>query len=117
MEADAILIGTPEFHGSISGVLKTALDLLSKTEFRNKIVGIIGVAGGQLGAIDSLNCLRTICTSLHAWVLPQQVSISESNKVFDESGNILNISIKDRLLEIGRNLVKVVQSEKCTSFF
>lgn len=110
--ADGIILGTPEYHGCLSGVLKTALDLMSNNEFDGKMVGLVGVAGGQLGAVDSLNSLRAICRSLHAWALPDQVSISESYKVFDENGNIRNQNIENRLLGIGRQLVEIISKNK-----
>ena len=47
--AHGILLGTPEYHGSFSGVLKNALDLMWFEEFENKVVGLIGVSGRQDG--------------------------------------------------------------------
>ncbi len=47
-ESHALIIGTPEYHGSLSGALKNMLDLMSAEEFEGKIVGLVGVAGGHL---------------------------------------------------------------------
>ncbi len=55
--ADGVILGTPEYHGSFSGVLKNAIDLMGFEEFEGKMIGLIGVSGGQMGAFDALNSL------------------------------------------------------------
>ena len=104
-ESNGIILGTPEYHGSLSGALKNMLDLMSTDEFEGKIVGIVGVAGGHIGAINSLNTLRTIGRNMHCWVLPQEVSIADSSRVINEDG-ITDPAIENRLLDIGRQVVK-----------
>ncbi|HWQ15019.1 MAG TPA: NAD(P)H-dependent oxidoreductase [Roseiflexaceae bacterium] len=104
--ADGIILGTPEYHGSVSGVLKNALDLMGFEEFEGKMIGLVGVSGGALGATEALNTLRTIGRSLHAWVLPQQVSVPEVWKVFDASGAMSSRALEGRLLELGRQVAR-----------
>ncbi len=105
-ESNALIIGTPEYHGSLSGALKNMLDLMGAEEFEGKIVGLVGVAGGHVGAINSLNTMRTIGRNLHCWVLPQEVSVADSMKVFNEDGTVNDPAIEERLLNIGRQVVK-----------
>lgn len=105
-ESEGIILGTPEYHGSLSGALKNMLDLMSTDEFEGKIVGLVGVAGGHIGAINSLNTMRTIGRNLHCWVLPQDVSIAESAKMFNEDGTVTEPAIEQRLLNLGRQAVK-----------
>ncbi len=111
-QAHGIILGTPEYHGSLSGVLKNALDLMSYKEFEGKMIGLVGVAGGAFGASNALNTMCTIARNLQAWVLPQQVSIPESHKAFDQQGNIQNKNIENRLLDMGRQIVKFVSTLK-----
>ncbi len=99
--AQGIILATPEYHGGLSGVLKNALDLMRFDEFEGKMIGLIGVSGGRLGAVNALNSLRTIGRTLHAWVLPQQVSIPEAWRCFDEQGNITDEELAQRLAEVG----------------
>ncbi len=105
-EAQGIILGTPEYHGSLSGVLKNALDLMSFNEIEGKMMGLVGVSGGNLGAINALNSLRNIGRSLHAWVLPQQVSVPEAANYFDSRGNLVDEELKDRLQEVGRLIAR-----------
>jgi len=52
--AKGIILGTPEYHGSFSGVLKNALDLMGFDEFEGKMLGLVGVSGGKMGAFTGL---------------------------------------------------------------
>ena len=51
--AQGIILGTPEYHGGYSGVLKNALDLMGFDEFEGKVLGLVGVSGGAMGAFGA----------------------------------------------------------------
>jgi NAD(P)H-dependent FMN reductase len=106
-QAQGIILGTPEYHSSLSGVLKNALDLMGFEEFEGKMIGLVGVSGGQMGAINALNSLRTISRSLHAWIIPEQVSIPQAWKMFDDAtGQVKDPDLENRLKEIGRQVTR-----------
>lgn len=105
----AIILGTPQYHGSYSGGLKNALALLDGNELKGKIVGLISVAGGSLSGIDALNGLRAVCRSLHAWAIRQQVAIPEAWKAFDAMGGVQNALLENRLQEVGHQVVQDAQ--------
>jgi len=111
--AHGILIGTPEYHGSFSGVVKNALDLMGFDEFEGKMIGLVGVSAGRMGAFDALNSLRNVGRALHAWVVPEQVSIPEAWKVFDEAGAIHDAQIEQRLLQVGRRVAEFARLHEC----
>jgi len=104
--AQGIILGTPEYHGSFSGVLKNALDLMGFDEFEGKMWGLVGVAGGSMGALNALNSLRTVGRALHAWVVPEQVSIAQAWKVFDENGHLTDENMRQRLMDVGRQVAR-----------
>lgn len=109
-QSHGVVLGTPEYHSSISGVLKNFLDFMRFEEFEGKMVGLVGVSGGNLGATNALNSLRTIGRCLHAWVLPQQVSVPQVHKQFDKQGQFLDEAIEKRLFEIGGQVAKLANS-------
>jgi len=111
--ADGIILGSPEIHGSISGVLKNALDLASSDEFEGKMVGLVGVAGGRMGATESLSHLRTIGRSLRAWVIPTQASVGGSEQAFDSHGVPIDPKVGDRLRLVGRQVAHFARLHKC----
>ncbi|MEO8872090.1 MAG: NADPH-dependent FMN reductase [Candidatus Kapaibacterium sp.] len=104
-EAQGIILGTPEYHNSLTGALKNALDLCSRTELEHKMVGVIGVAGGSMGATNSVNHLRTIMRSVGAWVVPHQVSIGHAGRVFYGPDG-LDPEYKTRLEKLGADVTK-----------
>jgi NAD(P)H-dependent FMN reductase len=103
-EADAVLLGTPTYHGSYSGVLKNALDHCGFDEFENTTVGLLAVSGGSF-PITALDHLRLVCRALDAWVLPHQAAVPQSHSAFDENG-FEDDDIADRVHTLGQRAVE-----------
>jgi FMN reductase len=114
-QADGIILGTPEYHGSFSGVLKNALDLMGFEEFEGKMIGLVGVSGGVMGAFEGINSLRNIGRALHAWVVPEQAAIPEAWKVFDADGTVKDPRLENRLKEVGRQVARFARLHKCAA--
>lgn len=95
--ADACLIVTPEYNHSVPGVLKNAIDWLSRGEkvIVGKPVLIIGASTGFLGTVRCQIHLRQILASpgLAAKVLPgNEVFIGMVHEKLDERGNLIDVS-------------------------
>jgi chromate reductase len=88
--ADALFIATPEYNGSIPGVLKNAIDWASArhrgSALRNKTVAIAGATTGAYGAIWAQQDLRRILGIAGARVINGEVPLAHAQNVFDESG-------------------------------
>ncbi len=112
-QAEGVILGTPEYHGSFSGVLKNALDLMGFDEFEGKMIGLVGVSGGRMGAFDAMNSLRNVGRALHAWVIPEQASVPEAWKVFTDDGKIGDPQLEERLKEVGRQVARFARLHKC----
>ncbi|AFK20556.2 NADPH-dependent oxidoreductase [Haloferax mediterranei ATCC 33500] len=102
-EADAVILGTPVYHGSYSGVLKNALDHCGFDEFGDKTVGLLAVAGGSF-PVTALEHLRSVCRALNAWVLPHQAAIPSVSSAF-EDGVIVDDDLRERVERLGRDAV------------
>ncbi|WP_340011578.1 NADPH-dependent FMN reductase [Paenibacillus sp. FSL H7-0690] len=74
LAADAVILVTPEYHGSVSGVLKNAIDHLGQAHFNGKVVLSTSSAGGAVG-ISSLLQLQAIVRNLHGINTPDWISI------------------------------------------
>lgn len=107
-EADGFIFGSPEYHGSISGVMKNALDFIEGRDLKGKIVALVATAGGAMGATNTLNTMSTICRQLHAWVLPSLPSVGQSYLAFHPDGTLKDEKLQQRLEQHGRNLAKTL---------
>ncbi len=105
-QAQGMIWATPEYHGSVSGVLKNFLDLMGFDEIEGKMVGLVAVSAGAAGGFSALSSLRNIGRALHAWVVPEQATISEVDKVFDPTGLPRDPKSEKRLKEVGRQVAK-----------
>ncbi|WP_255149685.1 NADPH-dependent FMN reductase [Halorarius halobius] len=102
--ADAVVLGTPNYHGSYSGVLKNALDYLGRDEFEGTTVGLLEVAGGSYPT-PPLEHLRQVCRTLNAWTLPHQVAIPNSSSA-TEGGRLTDRALVSRIEELGEMCVE-----------
>lgn len=103
-QADGLILVTPEYHGSISGVLKNALDLMSFDELSGKVVGVMSVLGGQPNS-NALNDMRLILRWVHAWVIPEQIAIGQAWQAFSEDGKLLDEKLSKRFDTFAQSLV------------
>ncbi|TJY40693.1 NAD(P)H-dependent oxidoreductase [Cohnella pontilimi] len=85
LEADAVILSTPEYHGGMSGVLKNALDHLGQDHFSGKVVLSMSSAGGAVG-VSSLQQMQAIVRNLHGINCPDWISIGGSQRRSFESG-------------------------------
>lgn len=105
-EADAIVLSTPEYHGSVSGVLKNALDYLGGAHFEGKMVLSISSAGGAVG-VSSLQQMQVIVRNVHGINCPEWISIGGDLRRFDEEGVPLNPSLRSRVENVLNSFVKL----------
>jgi chromate reductase, NAD(P)H dehydrogenase (quinone) len=112
-DADALLFVTPEYNGSIPGVLKNAIDWASArhrgSSFENKTVAIAGVTTGQYGAIWAQQDLRKVLGISGARVIHGELPVSRGQDVFDEDGRLTDLLVAERLREHLAHLVAEAQ--------
>lgn len=103
VQADAILMVTPEYNYSISGVLKNAIDWASRpygsNSFDGKAVAIMGATSGMLGTARAQYHLRQICVFLNAHVLNKpEVMVSAVADKFKD-GELVDEKTKQKVSE------------------
>lgn len=99
-----MILATPNYHGTLSGVLKNALDLMSMQEFEGKVVGLVAVSGGRMGGANTLNTVCAIGRTLHAWVIPWEAWVYDASSAFAADGSLGDAAIEERLKDVGRKV-------------
>ncbi len=110
-QADGIVLGSPGYHGSISGIIKNALDYVedlrddTRPYFSHRAVGCIATAGGWPGAVNTLNALRDIVHALRGWPTPLGVPINTSGGMFDADGGCTDAKIAAMLKTVAQEIL------------
>ncbi|HEX5567248.1 MAG TPA: NADPH-dependent FMN reductase [Streptomyces sp.] len=85
-EADGIVLATPVYHGSYSGLLKNFLDHLEGDAFAGKPVGILANGGGPRSSVAACDQLRPVVRAISGWAVPSQVGTTASDFTDGEPG-------------------------------
>jgi chromate reductase len=108
--ADAILFVTPEYNGSIPGVLKNAVDWASRptpatSPLANKPVAVIGASTSMFGAVWAQAELRKALGLAGARVLDQELAVPTAHEAFKDDGRLARGATRRRLREVLAQLV------------
>ena len=119
-EADAVVLGSPVYHGSYSGVLKNFHDYCTFEEYEKTIVGLLATAGGGSYG-PTLEHLRSTVRGVHGWVLPHQVGIPDAYEQFEEDPEapdgrrFVDPDLEARVEKLGRQLVAYAEIEPASN--
>lgn len=98
LAADGLVIVTPEYNGSVPGILKYFIDMLPFPEsFEHRPVCFVGLAAGIWGALRPVEQLQAIFGYRNAYVFPERVFMPGINKLLDEGGRFTNPDMIKRL--------------------
>jgi len=101
--ADALLIATPEYNHSISGVLKNAIDWASRPPgppLLDKPVAIMGASPGNFGSVRAQSHLRLICDALMRPVARPEVIVMKAQEKFDADGKLVDETTRGIVKEL-----------------
>ena len=114
--ADAVVIATPEYNKAPPGVLKNALDWVSRTKgapFRDKPVAIVSAADGRGGGDRSQFALRLMLTPFRPRLLSgPEVLVADSSHAFDGEGRLIDARYQKALSELMQALRDEAASRK-----
>ncbi|RPJ29723.1 MAG: NADPH-dependent oxidoreductase [Nitrosopumilales archaeon] len=99
--ADALVLASPDYHGSMSGTLKNFLDYFWE-DFAGKTFGYI-IASHEKG-LTVADQMRTAVRQCYGWSMPYNISIN-GEKDFDSKGNLVNSALVKRIKMLARDLV------------
>jgi FMN reductase len=115
-EADAVIVGSPGYHGGVSGLVKNALDYIedmradSRVYLDNKPWGCISCAYGWQAAVGTLNQLRGIGHALRAWPTPLGVAINSADQIWAETGELVDMTVANQLDQLASQLLTFARS-------
>ena len=99
--ADAFILSTPDYHGSMSAPIKNFLDHFW-SEFAGKVFGYI-VASHEKG-LTAMDQMRTAVRQCYAWSMPYGLSVNPEED-FDDSGNLVGEKLSNRVDMVARDIV------------
>jgi NAD(P)H-dependent FMN reductase len=111
-----LLIASPEYNSSISGVLKNAIDWASRQEagepplacFANKVAGLMSASPGALGGLRGLVTVRSILGNISVLVVTEQLAVSKAHEAFTPDGKLVDAKQQATVAKIAGRVVSML---------
>jgi chromate reductase len=116
LEHQGLLISSPEYNSSISGVLKNTIDWVSRSApgegalacFADKVAGLLSASPGALGGMRGLVHLRAILGNIKVLVLPDQVAVSKAHEAFSPDGSLKDAKQQAAVQGVAKKLAETI---------
>ena len=111
-EADGVVLVSPGYHGTVSGLVKNALDYVedlrddSRPYLDGRAVGCVAMALGWQAAVTTLTALRSIVHALRGWPTPLGAALNSAEVSFDDRGVPSDGAVERTLRTIGEQVVQ-----------
>jgi FMN reductase len=118
--ADGLLIASPGYHGSVSGMVKNALDYAEDLRFderpylEGRAVGLIGIAHGWQTAVGTLNQLRQVVHALRGWPAPLGVAINDAAGLIGDDAESSDPAVVRQLQTMGEQVLSFAAAQRRT---
>src|SRR5450759_1633310 len=113
--ADAVLVATPEYNASIPGVLKTALDWISRpiasTPLRGKPAAVVGASTGLFGAVWAQAETRKVLSTIGARVVDREIPIPQADEALGADGLPLDDDARELLDATLTELIELAEAQ------
>jgi len=111
-----LLISTPEYNGSVPGVLKNAIDWASRpvpgepplAGFAGKAAALVSASPGALGGARALAHLRQILNAVKVLVIPEQRSVAGARDAFDAADDLKDPALRAAVAGVGARLADIL---------
>lgn len=122
LESDGFLIAAPEYNGSMPGLLKNAIDWVSRpaagetqtslVAFRGKVAGIMSASPGPWGGVRGLAHLRQILSGMFVLVVAEQLAVPNAMDAFESHGGLKNAAYHSMIEAIGKRTAHLARAMK-----
>ena len=113
LQSSGLIVVTPEYNGSVPGVLKYFIDMLKFPEsFEKRPVCFVGLAAGMWGALRPVEQLQMIFGYRNAYLFPERVFMPKINDLLDTNGRIKDAEVLERLRAQQKGFVEFVRKLK-----
>jgi NAD(P)H-dependent FMN reductase len=111
-----LLIASPEYNSSISGVLKNAIDWASRpipgepslAAFTDKVAAIMSASPGGLGGLRGLVHVRSILSNIRVLVIPDQIAIVKAHEAFNPDGSLKDSQQQGSVENLGAKVAQLL---------
>jgi len=113
LESSGLVVVTPEYNGSVPGILKYFIDMLKFPEsFEKRPVCFVGLAAGMWGALRPVEQLQAIFGYRNAHIYPERVFLPLVNNLLDNAGRLKSQEILERLKAQAEGFIEFVECLK-----
>ena len=116
-ECSGVIFASPGYHGSVSGLVKNAIDLIEETAKDARVylddlpVGLIATAYGWQATGSTIAALRSIVHSLRGWPTPYAAAVNSASCKFDEVGGCTEPGVTEGLTRVGQQVAGAVRAK------
>ncbi len=115
---NGFLLASPEYNGSLTGILKNTIDWMSRPYnddprmacFDGKIAGIMAASPGGLGGLRGLHHLRVILASIGTLVLPNQVAVGNAGTNLVDEESVKDEGLNNAVQSQAKEIVRVINA-------
>lgn len=113
LASDGLHVVTPEYNGSVPGVLKYFIDMLKFPEsFEHRPVAFTGLGAGMWGALRPVEQLQAIFGYRNAFVFPERVFMPGVNSLLGDDGTVIDPDVVGRLKSQAQGFLDFVKKLK-----
>jgi len=119
--ADALIVSSPGYHGTMSGMMKNVLDYVEDLRDDDRVyldgmaVGCIAVAYGWQATVSTLHNLRVAVHALRGWPTPLGATINASGRAFTEDGDCCDASAQFQVETVGEQVVEFAKMRRLSA--
>lgn len=116
--ADGVVLISPGYHGTVSGLVKNALDYVEdlradeRPYLDGRAVGCVAIAQGWQAAVTTLTALRQVVHALRGWPTPLGAALNTSDLFFDADGSVVDEKTDTMLRTVGRQVAEFAVNQR-----